>query len=24
VALYSGQGFTHADADTHVMYRRAT
>ena len=24
VALYTGLGFTHADADTHVMYRRAT
>ena len=23
VAVYSGLGFTHADADTHVMYRRA-
>ncbi|MEO5854296.1 MAG: mycothiol synthase [Nocardioides sp.] len=23
VALYAGQGFVHADADTHVMYRRA-
>jgi mycothiol synthase len=22
IALYSGLGFTHADADTHVMYRR--
>ena len=24
VAVYSGLGFTHADADTHVMYRRAS
>lgn len=23
VAVYSGLGFTHADADTHVMYRRS-
>ena len=23
VALYSSVGFTHADADTHVMYARA-
>jgi mycothiol synthase len=23
IAVYSGLGFTHADADTHVMYRRA-
>jgi mycothiol synthase len=24
VALYTGLGFTHADTDTHVMYRRVT
>ena len=24
VALYAGLGFTHADADTHVMYARAS
>ncbi|MFC6345157.1 GNAT family N-acetyltransferase, partial [Nocardioides hankookensis] len=23
IAVYSGLGFTHADADTHVMYRRS-